>query len=135
MERIRQKIGRIKEYLKYVEDLKDDCDKKIIIDPYYRGALLHYLYLITDNCIAVAEMVIKNKNLRPPQSYSEAIDILGENGILDGEFAYSFAAIAGFRNFIAHDYDKIDYKKICKDILTKMPEVKKYIEQIETILN
>ena len=134
MERIRQKIGRIKEYLKYVDDLKADCDKKIIFDPYYRGALLHYLYFITVNCLAIAEIVIKNKKLRPPQSYSEAIDILGENGILDSEFAYSFAAIAGFRNFIAHDYDKIDYKKICKDILTKMPEVKKYIEKIETIL-
>jgi len=75
--------------------------------------------------------VIKVKKLRPPQSYHEAIDILGENGILEPEFAYKFARIAGFRNFLAHDYEKIDPFFICNDILEKLPDIELYLKQVK----
>ncbi|MEJ2684518.1 MAG: DUF86 domain-containing protein [Candidatus Sulfobium sp.] len=74
------------------------------------GALLYYLYLLADSCVSLAEMVIKKKSLRIPQSYQEAFDILGEGGVLEPAFAFDFAKIAGFRNFLAHDYEKMDMK-------------------------
>jgi uncharacterized protein YutE (UPF0331/DUF86 family) len=135
MERILQKIGRIREYLNLIQSMQDECDKRFADDHLYRGALLHYLYLMTDTCIALAEMIIKQKKLRIPQSYQEAFDILGENGILEPAFAYEFAKIAGFRNFLAHDYEKIDAKIICKNVLSKIEEVKVYLGQIEKTLS
>ncbi len=130
-ERLQQTIGRIREYLALIDSLKDDCEMKFIADPIYRGALLHYLYLMADTCIALAEQTIRLKKLRPPQSYHEAFDILGESGILSNEFAYSFASIAGFRNFLAHDYEKIDAQVICREVLSKLDEVEKFIGQIK----
>ncbi len=106
MERILHKIGKIREYTALVNSIKGDGMSRFSSDPLYRGALLHYLYLLADSCITLAEMVIKHKKLRPPQTYYEAIDILGENKVLNPEFAFSFAKIAGFRNFLAHDYEK-----------------------------
>ena len=100
-------------------------------DPIYRGALLHYLYLLADSCITLAELVIKHKKLRIPQSYHEAIDILGENRILEPAFACKFARIAGFRNFLAHDYEKIDVDFICKKILSELEDVYTFVKQIE----
>lgn len=88
MERIYQKIGRIKEYLSIIRSIKDDCLSRFTSDPIYRGAMLYHLYLLADSCIVLAELVIKYKNLRIPQSYSEAFDILGENKILEPSFAY-----------------------------------------------
>lgn len=131
MERIIQKIGRINEYIKIINGLKNDCDERFDTDAVYRGAMLHYLYLLTDTCIVLAEMIIKQKNLRTPQSYSEAFDILGDSGILDAEFAYSFAKIAGFRNFLAHDYDSIDSGIICTKILASLADIETYIQQIK----
>lgn len=131
MERIHQKIGRIKEHLSVIRSIKGDCLTQFTTDPVYRGALLHYLYLLADSCIVLAELVIKHKSLRIPQSYSEAFDILGENKILDPSFAYKFAKIAGFRNFLAHDYEKIEAEFICKDITVKLDEVDLFIRQIE----
>jgi uncharacterized protein YutE (UPF0331/DUF86 family) len=92
------------------------------------------LYLLTDSCISLAEMVIKQKNLRLPQSYQEAFDILGENGVLETEFAYAFARIAGFRNFLAHDYEKIDRKFICEETLSRLDEIRLFLKKIETSL-
>ena len=62
MERILHKIGKIREYIALVNSIKGDCIARFSSDPLYRGALLHYLYLLADSCITLAEMVIKHKN-------------------------------------------------------------------------
>lgn len=134
MEQILQKMGRIREYLRIIDSIGDGCLKRFNTDSIYRGALLYYLYLLSDSCISLAEMVIRHRNLRLPQSYHEAIDILGEAKIIEPEFAYEFAKIAGFRNFLAHDYEKVDAEFICKEILPKTEDVKKYLSQIEESL-
>ncbi len=134
MERILHKIGKIREYIALVNSIKGDCITRFSSDPLYRGALLHYLYLLADSCITLAEMVIKHKKLRPPQTYYEAIDILGENKVLNPEFAFSFAKIAGFRNFLAHDYEKIAESSICKSALSKLEEIEEFLRQIESSL-
>lgn len=131
MERINQKIGRIKEYLSLIRSIKDECLSRFAVDPIYRGAILHYMYLLSDSCIALAELVIKYKNLRVPQSYSEAFDVLGESKILDSSFAFSFAKIAGFRNFLAHDYEKVEAEFICKEIISKLGDIETFAEQIK----
>ncbi|MCF8088854.1 MAG: DUF86 domain-containing protein [Desulfotignum sp.] len=130
MERIYQKIGRINEYIRILEKMQPDCIAKFDKDLIYRGAMLHYLYLVVDSCIVLAEMTIKKKNLRPPQSYAESFDILGESGILDPEFAYDFSKIAGFRNFLSHDYEAVDARIICNHILAKIGDIRKFIDQI-----
>jgi uncharacterized protein YutE (UPF0331/DUF86 family) len=134
MERIYQKIGRIREYLSLIEGIKEECVSRFATDPIYRGALLHYLYMMADSSISLAEMVIRHKKLRVPQSYQEVFDILGENRVLEPGFSFSFAKIAGFRNFLAHDYEKIDTAFICEDILSKLGDVKRFLGEIEASL-
>lgn len=130
-ERILQKSGRIiKEYLSVIAGLEKDCLDKFTIDPVFRGAMLHYLYLVADSCISLAEMLIREKRLRPPQSYYESFDILGESGILEAKFAQSFARIAGFRNFLAHDYEVVDAEIICREALNQLDEVKEFLRQV-----
>jgi len=130
VEELRQKLSRLEKYIRIIENLSADCDRNFN-DDLYRGALLYYLYLMADSCVAIAEMVIKYKSLRAPQSYAEAFDILGENGILEPEFAYSFAKIAGFRNFLAHDYETINKDVICNRILERLIDVKKFMSKIK----
>lgn len=131
---ILRKMGRVEKYLSLVEKLKPECDEKILSDEIYRSALLYNLYLMADSCIALAELVLKEKRLPSAQSYHDAIDALGEQGLLPREFAYDFAKIAGFRNFLAHDYEKIDEKKICREMLEKTGEVREYLSLLGAAL-
>ena len=135
MERIRQKTGRIREHLAFLRSIRGECTERFESDRIYRGALLHYLYLLADSCIVLGELVIKREKFRPPQSYAEVFDILGENGVLDSGFAYRFAAIAGFRTFLAQDYDRIDGAFVCEHILAKLDEVDEYLHQVEGYLS
>ena len=134
MERIRQKIARIRENMALIRSIRGECRERFTADPIYRGALLHYLYLLADGCIVLAELVIKEKGLRPPQSYAESFDILAENRVLDSDFAYRFAGIAGFRNFLTHDYERVDGEMVCGPILEKLAEVEEFLRQIEADL-
>lgn len=133
--RIEKKIKKVRNYLQIIDGLKTDCDSKINADPIYKGALLHYLYIVSDSCVNIAEMIIKYKNLEQPESYYEAIDILGDHKIIPPEFAYDFAKIASFRNFLSHDYEEINYKIICNEILAKMKDVELYLNYIGNIFD
>ena len=130
-ERIGQKKDRILEHVRLLRSIQKDCLERFDTDLIYRGALLHYLYHVADSCITLAELVIKYKGLRLPQTYAEAFDILGANNILDPEFAYSFAKIAGFRNILAHDYDTLDGQRICNALLPGLDQVEQFVEEIE----
>ncbi|MEA2028067.1 MAG: DUF86 domain-containing protein [Campylobacterota bacterium] len=129
--KITQRVAKLRYYLKLLNEYKPNCKERFLSDPMYEGALLHYLYLVSDGCIALAEMLIKYKSLNAAGSYYEAIDILGENGIIPRAFAYEFAKIASFRNFLAHDYEKIDYLVICDEALSKLDEIEEYLSYIE----
>ena len=69
LNRIEKKIKTIKKDLLIIARLKPDCDGKIYADPIYRGALLHYLYIVSDSCISIAEMIIKYKDFEQPESW------------------------------------------------------------------
>jgi len=130
LHRIEKKIIYIRDILNFLYELKDDCDDKFLSDRLYQSALLHNLYLVADNSISLAEMVLKYKNIPKRESYFESIDMLGECG----KFAYDFAKIASFRNFLAHHYEKIDYKEICEKTLEKLEDIEKYLRYLEVKL-
>jgi uncharacterized protein YutE (UPF0331/DUF86 family) len=50
-------------------------------------------------------------------------------------FAYDFARIAGFRNFLAHDYEIIDPQGICDGILSRLTDIDRFVDSIEDGLN
>lgn len=129
--KLEMKIEKIEKYLDILEDFKVDCKKRFDEDVKFEGALLHYLYIVSDSCISLAEMTIKYKSFRTTQSYYDSIIILGEKKVLPRQFAYEFAKIASFRNFLAHDYEDVDYIYICEEILDKLEDIKKYLTFIK----
>ena len=129
--KIESKIKRVHYYLSLLESYKPECKERFKSDAMFEGALLHYLYLVSDGCIALAEMMLKYKNIGASQSYYEAIDTLGEYKIIPKEFAYDFAKIASFRNFLAHDYEKIDTLIICEDALDRLGQIREYLDYLE----
>ena len=129
--KIEKKIQSIEEIYSILEEISPECHKKFLTDKIYRGALFHYLYLIADSCIALAEMIIRYKKIPRADSYFESIDVLGEFGIIPANFAYKFASIASFRNFLAHHYEKVDYYIVCEKILNRLPEVRVYLDEVK----
>ena len=98
--------------------------------PFFVGRL-HYLYLLADGCLVLAELVIRQRRLRLPQTYAESFNILGECGVIPSDFAYAFAFIAGFRNFLVHDYERVDDMVVCSEIMKRLEGVDQYLQFAE----
>ncbi len=62
-EKIIQKIARLREIILLLSTLKSDCRARLKNDPVYRGALLHYLYVLADGCVSLAEMTISERTV------------------------------------------------------------------------
>ena len=57
-----------------------------------------------------------------------------ERNFNDDLYQGAFAKIAGFRNFLAHDYEAIDRDVICHRILERLIDVKKFMSKIKGVL-
>jgi uncharacterized protein YutE (UPF0331/DUF86 family) len=107
---IENKISATQKYLKILERYKKYTEKEIEEDLDIRGAFERYLYLAIQSTIDLAEAVISYKNLRKPSTMSEAFHILSEEGIISSDLKTKLSKMVGFRNIVAHDYDKINYE-------------------------
>jgi len=114
---IENKISLVKKYLKTLERYRKLDIEEILSDVDKKGAVERYLYLASQAAIDLAEATISFKKFRKPASMSESFHILNEEGIIPNDLTEKIK-MTGFRNIIAHDYEKINYD-IVSDILKR----------------
>jgi len=128
LELLREYVGYLKGYQKYtLRDLEKDYT--------LRGAVERYFELAIESVIDIAEIIISDLRLQKPEEYREAIDILGEKGIIPDEFAYYFAPIAGFRNILVHEYAKVDLEEVYRHLKDNLPDFDRFARYIADYLS
>lgn len=128
---IENKISAAKRYLKILERYKKYSQEELIKNIDLRGAVERYLYLATQATIDLAEAVISFKNLRKPTASSECFYILEEEEIIKRELAEKLVKMVGFRNIIAHDYQKIDYDIMYDILINRLKDIEQFLKLIE----
>jgi uncharacterized protein YutE (UPF0331/DUF86 family) len=113
---LENKISAIKQYLNILDRYRKMEFDEIINDIDKKGAVERYLYLAVQATIDLAEAFVSFKNFRKPTTMSEAFYILNEENIISTDLTEQMVKMTGFRNVIAHDYEKVDYS-IVKNIL------------------
>ncbi len=109
---LENKVSAIQGYLKILERYKGYTLEEIKSNVDIRGALERYLYLAVQATIDLAEAVIVFKNYRKPTTFRDSFYILEEQGIIDLPLSEKLALMVGFRNILAHDYERIDYSVV-----------------------
>lgn len=130
IEKIYSRIENLKNYVKILEGLQDITLEELEKEPIKKGALERYLQLAIESCVDIAEMIISDQRLSTPQTATEAIEILGKEGILDGSFAKEFAKAVGFRNILIHDYVRIDYQVVLENLKNNLSDFHRFIKAI-----
>src|SRR3989338_7610854 len=130
---IENKISSVKKYLDILQNYKKYLRKEIEDDFNIRGALERYLYLSTQATIDTAEAFISLRNFRKPTTIREGFEILEEKNI-SIKLREKMVKMVGFRNFIAHDYSKIDYDKVYYVLQNKLGDIEEFIKQIKKLI-
>lgn len=130
---IENKISSVKKYLRILERYKQYSQDEIVNDIDKKGAVERYLYLAAQASIDLAESVIAYKNLRKPSTMSDSFYILQEEGIISIELTEKMVKMTGFRNIIAHDYEKLNYAIVYDVLQSKLPDIEDFLNRISSI--
>lgn len=130
---IENKISAVKKYQGIVDSYKRYSQQEIEANLDLRGAVERYLYLMVQATIDLADALVAYKQFRKPTSMSESFDILNEEGIIPKELTEKMVKMTGFRNIIAHDYEKINYDIVYDVLHNGVKDIKDFIKIVEKI--
>jgi len=130
---IENKTTSIKKYLKTLDRYKNYSQEEIVKNIDLRGAVERYLYLVCQATIDLAEAVISYRGFRKPTSLNESFYILQEENILDEKLTNNLIKMVGFRNVVAHDYEKIDYNIMYDVLQNRLKDIEEFIKIVENL--
>ncbi|MBI5099549.1 MAG: DUF86 domain-containing protein [Nitrospirae bacterium] len=130
---IENKISSIRKYLKILERYRQFSQQEIIEDIDRKGAVERYLYLVVQAAIDLAEAVISYKNLRKPSTMSESFHILQEENIIPPELTDQMIKMTGFRNVIAHDYEKLNYDILYEVLQNRLQNIETFLDKVSRL--
>ena len=130
---IENKISAARKYLKILERYKKYSKEEIKNNLDIRGAVERYLYLAAQAAIDLAEAVIAYKKFRKPTTMTEAFYILDEEGIIDAKLTEKLVGMVGFRNIVAHDYEKINYDIVYAVLHKGLKDINDFLRKIERL--
>ncbi|MBI3583321.1 MAG: DUF86 domain-containing protein [Nitrospinae bacterium] len=130
---IENKVSAVKRYLKILRRYKKYSREDIEGNIDTRGAVERYLYLVSQASIDLAEAVIAYKDFRKPATMSESFYILNEEDIISDRITEKMVRMVGFRNIMAHDYEKVNYDIVYEVLQKRLKDIEEFIKKVEDL--
>ena len=129
-ERINDKIKEIEEYLSIILEFIPLNLEDYINDLRNKAACEHYFEKIVEACEDLAFLLLRFKKIEFLEEES-VFSFLSENNLLDKELAKKLQEAKSMRNFISHEYGKIDDEIVFEAISSELEnDVRKFIKEI-----
>ncbi|MBU0615049.1 MAG: DUF86 domain-containing protein [Nanoarchaeota archaeon] len=135
-ERIKDKISEIEEYLSELESIKPNSFEEYKNDIKEKAACERYFEKIIEAAIDLGYMVIRSSPYPVPKDDGDLFNTLRENNIIGSTLCIKLKEAKGMRNFISHQYGRIDDELVFESIMNEMPEdIKAFIRACKTKAN
>lgn len=125
------RIDKLKEYLRYLEDVKKYNREEYIKNPLIYGSSERFLHLAIECVMDIANHLISDLRFRKPESNRDVFDILYENDIIDRKLKENLCNMASFRNILVHDYLKLDREIVYDIILNNLDDIVRFANIIK----
>jgi uncharacterized protein YutE (UPF0331/DUF86 family) len=125
---LENKISAVRKNLAILKGFSPHSREEIENNVQLRGAVERYLYLAIQGTIDLAEAILAYKKLRKPSTLSEIFYILNEEKIITSEITQYMVAMTGFRNILAHDYEKINYAIVYDVLQNRLPDIETFLK-------
>ncbi len=136
-DRINDKVNEIE---MFVEELYKFVPKNITLNDYKKdiakkAIFERYAEKIIEAIEDLSFLMINYKKLNYPEYEKEVFDILSINNIISNELSKKFKEAKGMRNFIVHQYGKIDDEIVFNSITQEIKkDAMEFINSIRRIL-
>ncbi len=134
--KIAAKLQRLDEYVRYLTELQKISQKDFISLHYHYGLAERYLQLSIEILLDIGKLIVLSEGFEKPEDNQEIFSILRIHKILSIVLISRISGIAGFRNVLVHDYEKIDREIIFEklknnldDFILFKKEILKYLHK------
>ncbi len=135
MSKINEKINDIQKYLNELIEIVPNTLKEYESNKIIRAACERNFEKVVEAVTDLAFIFITLKKFRVPDDDIDSFKILEENGIISNELYNRLKDAKGMRNFIAHQYGKINDKLVYEAITEELEkDVKKFIDIIQKLI-
>ena len=108
-----QKKVSIERCIKQARDYYAIPSEKPFADDFYKqDAIVANLQRACEQCIDMANHVVRLKKLGLPPSSAESFTLLRQAGIIDAKLEKKLIGMVGFRNIVVHQYRDIDCQQV-----------------------
>jgi len=105
---INRKIERVDNYLKQIRLKKDPGFDLFAKDTDLQSIVLFNLIQAIQACIYIGAHIISDSEWETPGTLADIFEILSQHNVISGKLTEKMIQMAGFRNRIVHEYEKID---------------------------
>ena len=125
-----QKVQRLMEEIKYLEDNKDRFLEQIEDSLDVKKIVERSVFLCAEMALDISDLLIVEKGFPKPATYRDAIYKLGDFNIVPKDFAYDFVHIAGLGNFLAYEYLKNTVPTLKEFMGKGLVDLKEFINHV-----
>lgn len=94
-------LEQIREYAGIdIEEYKSDWKAQRVVE--------RTLQMMIETCTDIAEHIIADARMKPPESYTETFKVLYDNGVIDEDLSSELQRMSKFRNILVHQYEEVD---------------------------
>jgi len=129
-----EKLNKIKEYLKEIEEIINLKTQEILKDFRNIKTLERNFQLIVDEMLDINLHLISELKLKVPSDFQSSFLIIASSKILPLKFAQKIAPVVGLRNKLVHRYEEIDKTFFIKQLKKERKDFIKYINYINRYL-
>lgn len=127
---IQEKIGYIEQNLRKLKELAALPKESFLSQFYYVESAKHLLQVSVEAMLDLCHHIIARERYRPPKTYTDAVLILVEEGILPGVKKDTFIQMARFRNRAVHLYQEIDNNELYGILQDGLEDFRDFIKAI-----
>lgn len=125
---IQNKLARVEAYITRLQEIIPDGFEDFEKDWKTQMIAERGLQILIEIIIDVANRLIAIKNWGPTTSSADSIRLLVLKKVISSEEPY--LRMIKFRNFIVHDYDKVDNEVVYSILTQNLDDIRRFREEI-----
>ncbi|MBI4439983.1 DUF86 domain-containing protein [Candidatus Woesearchaeota archaeon] len=130
--RIGEKLKQIQEGIEELESFLPESPEEYMKDPKIRAACERAFEKVMEAVIDTNLLVIKFKRMEMPNDDSSTFTLLEKHKFLPSNLVKKLLDAKGMRNFIVHQYDKIDDELVYEALTESLPkDIGEFIREIK----
>lgn len=134
IDRIRQLFGEINSSLHKLDRYAKLSEEEFLSNIDKVDSAKYNLIVAIEGAIDICNHIVVRAGGRAPNDHADCFEVLRELKMLPTEFTERLKGMAKFRNLLVHLYWKVDDRKVYQILKKDIPDIKEYINKIETLI-